>query len=204
MGDRTPETVIARFIAELRGYGAPFPAHVEQAHELLAALAAAGFAVVPQADVDAATRLREAIDYHRGYHFGDRGEPDGCCKADARLWAAAAVGTVDPEEEPVPVVVDPEMMQPDLRSLPFFPSRANRGTGQSPAATPATPMSTEDALRHLIPARPDFYAWLAQGQAAGYASATFCENHGMSEDANPDDDRCLYAVTLPGWRDGDT
>jgi hypothetical protein len=39
-------------------------------------------------------------------------------------------------------------------SGPFFPSRAERGTGASAAALPATPLSTEDAMKLLVPDTP--------------------------------------------------
>jgi hypothetical protein len=51
-------------------------------------------AVVPSADVDAATRLRAAIRQHR---IDLLETPNRTWSADERLWAAAAVGSVEPE-----------------------------------------------------------------------------------------------------------
>jgi hypothetical protein len=129
MGDATPEDVIAEFIAGEVGYG-PTDGMVEQARELRAALAAAGYEVNPagtadrlanaeqavqekdlmfhaefiraNADVDAAARLRDAIREHESdtRHSVALGLLPDVTPHDEHLWAA--VGSVDPETKENP------------------------------------------------------------------------------------------------------
>lgn len=58
--------------------------------------------------------------------------------------------------------------------------------------------SAQEARRLLGPLTniPPFEEWFAMGRAAGYIGEPFCENHGISPDADPDSPRCMFAAVL--------
>lgn len=102
--DRTPEDVIAAHLLD-EGFGAWID-HIDCAKESIAALTAAGYAVVPAADVDAAARLRAERMTRTIITRGDvtlTRLGDGSVYLDSVQvfppLAAAAVGSVDPEGE---------------------------------------------------------------------------------------------------------
>lgn len=94
MGDADrPEDVIAGAIP----YTDPHQDPKADANVILAALATAGFAVVPQRDVDATARLRAAVDVHRS-----EVERMGFVNSvDVALWEAAAAVGCDVSDVPL-------------------------------------------------------------------------------------------------------
>lgn len=123
-----PEDVIAEKLLD-EGFG-HWVDHVDAAEVAVAALTAAGFAVVPQADVDAAARLRaemallnNGIDAIRQCWHADE-SPRWTANVIEALrhsgliddaWAAAAVGSVDPEGGNPKLAVD--YMTPEREAL---------------------------------------------------------------------------------------
>lgn len=97
MGDA--EDVERAFVRELRSEGMDPMEAARVARNLMRVVDHQDAAVVPQADVDTAARLRAAVERHMLVTCAR----DEQTLADQELWAAAAVGSETPEGEAVPV-----------------------------------------------------------------------------------------------------